>query len=127
MEYLIMIGGLLSLPIIHYCNQPSPALKPSKPSEPEEAPRPSAKPLSEEELQDLKKKAEERKARVLKDLTPYEKELLNEYLENLKNPKKYPQSLNLLIAIIVFLIVFLVILLISIYSDSPKSSKPSEL
>jgi type IV secretory pathway VirB4 component len=121
MEFLIVLGGALSLPIIHYCNQPVP---PQEKKEEEPQVKPQQRQLSESEILELKKRAQQRKDRILKELTPNEQELLQEYLDNLKNPKKDPQSLKFLVASVVFVFVFLIVIALAILTDQgSKSSK----
>ena len=121
MEFLIILGGALSLPIIHYCNQP--VAHQEKTEEPPQV-KPQTRQFSESEILEMKKKAQQRKDRILKELTPNEQELLKEYLENLKNPKKDPQSLKFLVACVVFIFIFLIVIALLILTDQgSKSSK----
>lgn len=97
MELFIVLGGLLTLPIIKYINQPvkpPECLKTPENLEKSEENEEKSQKISEEalksrqtHLEDQIKKAQIRREKILSPLTDHEKELFLDYIEGLKNPK----------------------------------------
>mmetsp|Transcript_18480 Transcript_18480/g.33291 ORF Transcript_18480/g.33291 Transcript_18480/m.33291 type:complete len:122 (+) Transcript_18480:579-944(+) len=77
MEALLLLGCFLSIPLIYYGSQtplPPPPAAPAKASESSNA--------------ELSKQASERRKKVLSHLSEEEKELVHEYLHEMRHPSK---------------------------------------
>lgn len=90
MEYLILVGGILSLPLIHYSTQPVVLQEKTPEKDREEAkknPEIQQVPMkSEKEIKDSKDRAKARQDRVLSALNPNEQVLFKEYVNEIMNP-----------------------------------------
>ena len=92
MEFFLVLGGLISLPVIKYCTKPAELLN-TKDLEEEEGKKEEKKENKEEaqisakRLEEYKKRSQIRKEKILSELTPYERELFLDYIQELKNPK----------------------------------------
>ena len=117
MEYFIILGGVLSLPIIHYCTQPVPIQE--KPEDEETLKETETKidPVEEEarrksaaeEMQRAKERAEKRKEKILKNLTPIEQELFKEYIQSLMKPDLKSSFERCFMLLIIFCFIALLI------------------
>lgn len=94
MEFFILLGGLISLPLIKYINTPIKPQQPSIPSEnppsvSETPPKLSEQALKAKEklIEDQIKQAQIRREKILSPLTDHERELFLDYIESLKDPK----------------------------------------
>lgn len=86
MEFFLVLGGLISLPVIKYCTKPVELVE-SKEIEEEKVEKKEGTAISAEKLEEYKKRSEMRKEKILSELTPYERELFMEYIQEIKNPK----------------------------------------
>ena len=86
MEAFVLVGCLLSIPVIYYITRPytpSKAYKPHSDMDEEKAPEPDPA-----QLQEASEQAKKRQERVLSALTPKERVLLKDYLDSLRDPIK---------------------------------------
>ncbi|OMJ85863.1 hypothetical protein SteCoe_12704 [Stentor coeruleus] len=113
MEYLIIIGGILSMPVIHYCIQPVPPEKVEDNEKDDKNIKKEVEQVSEEELKKAKERAEARKERILKQLNPKEQELFKEYINEMLHPSDKPSYEKCINLSIIF--VFLAVLIVAIY------------
>lgn len=124
MEYLIIIGGVLSMPVIHYCIQPVPPEKREDNEKEEKNDKKEVEQISEEEMKKAKLRAEARKERILKQLNPKEQELFKEYINEMMHPSdkpSYEKCINL--SIIFFLLIGLVVAIFIIVKKGPDAIK----
>ena len=131
MEYLILIGGILSIPILHYCTRPiefkDKAQEENKTQEEKNgtADKETSKPMPEEKLKEIKDRAKERKDRILQALTPKEQELFMEYIHETMNPKDksslercFMIALILIFCLIIAVVVFHIVTTKEIFGKS---------
>jgi len=86
MEAFLLVGCLLSVPLIYYITRPYTPPKAYKPhSDMDEEKEPEMDPV---QLQNASEQARKRQERVLSTLTPKERELLKDYLDSLRDPVK---------------------------------------
>ena len=86
MEYLVLVGGLLSIPLIMYSTKPVPP--PTVEKEPEKEVPVLNKTQSADELALIAQRSRERQEKVLSELNPRERELFKEYVQEMKNPER---------------------------------------
>ena len=126
-----MIGGILSIPILHYCTRPiefkDKAQEENKTQEEKNgtADKETSKPMPEEKLKEIKDRAKERKDRILQALTPKEQELFMEYIHETMNPKDksslercFMIALILIFCLIIAVVVFHIVTTKEIFGKS---------
>ncbi|CAG9333615.1 unnamed protein product [Blepharisma stoltei] len=92
MEYLL-IGGLISIPLIYYSTRPVP-IEPTL-EKPEDSPKEEPvqeKFYTQEELDAMKQRSKERQERILSAMTPHEQEIFKSYIKDLQDKEKNHES-----------------------------------
>lgn len=89
MEAFVLVGCLLSIPVIYYITRPYTPSKAYKPhSDMDEEKTMEADPV---QLQEASEQAKKRQERIFSTLTPNERILLKDYLDSLRDPIKRKQ------------------------------------
>jgi Flp pilus assembly protein TadB len=87
MEYFILLGGVLSVPIIYYTTLPVEISKETLAKEDEDHQKTETTPLDQEKLETMKKNAQARKDKILSALNPEEQALFKEYINGIITAK----------------------------------------
>lgn len=118
MEYFVVAGVFLSVPLIIYSTrevpetpEPSPPVQQEKPTKPAKL----IKPVKEDGG------FSERQKKILSAMTPHEQDLFKQYLEDVKNPEKYT-LLNFYRVVDLLVVVLVVGALVGAYMYIPKEA-----
>lgn len=123
MEFLVLVGGVLSIPILYYSTQPVTSTEIIQ----KEKTKNEETPLSEQDLEKMKQRAQARKERILKNLNPNEQELFKEYINGILNPKPINPYERCMSLCIILLLVAALIIIVYLIVNSGKSLNKVDL
>lgn len=90
MEFLFF-GGIISIPLIYYSTRPLPPDASLEKQEEKEEDTVQEF-LTQEELENMRKRSKERQNRILSALTPKEQELFKDYITSISDPEQSQSS-----------------------------------